>query len=94
MVTIGTLYVIRPDLIEVEVQPGRVPARNSEGVIELITSCYAPRNAVVYIEVLINRSFGILTGCPVIYYKPAGSSEASLVESLPAEIEAALSNIR
>lgn len=94
MITLGTLYIIRPDTIEVEVQPGRIRARDSEGVIELITSCYAPRNAVVYIEVLVNRNFGILTGCPVIYYTPAGSYEASLVESLPSEIEAALSNVQ
>lgn len=93
MVTLGTLYTIRPETNEVEVQPGRVRARNPERVVELISSCYATKNAVAYIEVRIDRSLGILAGYPAVYYKPAGSNETSLVESLPSEIEEALSNI-
>ena len=93
MIVIGTLYNIRNN--EVSVQPGLLLAGlGGIGVCKLISAVTPTVVAAVYIEAQIGKSFGVMTASPTIYYKPAGCDTASQVESLPAEIEAALSNLR
>ncbi len=92
MVTIGTLYNIHNN--EVRVRPGLLRGWGPDGVCDLLSSITPTVVAAVYIEARIGKSFDVVTASPAIYYKPAGCDTASQVESLPAEIEAALSKIQ
>jgi hypothetical protein len=99
MVTIGTQYVIRHpgEAPEVEVIPGLLRGWGPKGVAELISAISPTCNAVVYIEVIVDTAAGLLraaTATPTIYYKQSGSNSTEQVESLPASITEALSNLR
>lgn len=97
MVTLGTRYIIHPSAAnQVKVIPGPLSAdpKSVSNVSKLISAISPTIHTVVYIEVRVDADFGVVTATPTIYYKPSGSDDTVQVESLPAEIEAALSNLR
>lgn len=100
MITLGTRYIIHPSAAnQVKVIPGLLSEdpKSVSNVCKLISAISPTVWAVVYIEVIVDTAAGLLravTATPTIYYKPSGSNDTVQVESLPAEIEAALSNLR